>query len=359
MSYLELSKEETDAIRRAEKCFRLAARAGTPEEAATANAMGQEIMLAYNISMAMLEEHGGDKGKRQDEKLRGGQYEFQRNLWKEVAELNFCIYFNIVEQIKVPRWEKRKAPDVGFKRVYDLKRIRTHRLVGRVVNVKSAMVMADYLEQAIERITKEEIAGNGEHLYSKWAMAFREGIVDTVTEKIADRRKHLVDEEKRTARRAEAAARAATDGEISTATAVTIASVKSAEWEANMDIVDPEWRAKKAAQEERDANHAKWRREQQQKEAESKRRANERWTRWAADHPLEAAMQQAEAKKRREQEEKRQARNEARRVGRNYGYTKADQDYDLKRHARRVGRERGHDVSLDQQAGNERRKALR
>lgn len=348
MSYMELSEAEKTAIRRAEKCFRLAANAGTPAEAATANAMGNEIMLAYNLDMAMLEEHGGDKGKRQDEKLKGGHYDFQRQLWKEVASLNFCMYFNIVEQVKVPKWVKLKPPAIGFRQGFDTKRVRQHRLVGRVVNVRAATVMAQYLEQAIERLTLAEIEERKLHPFCKWAMCFREGIVDAVAEKIAERRRYLVDEEVRVAEAAAAKARAAGMGEVSLSREITIASVRRSEHEANLDFLNPNRHVEKAEQD-------KYLRELAQRNADSKRRAEERWTKWCAEHPLEAAMEERDAKKRVKEEQKRRERNLRRRTGPRASYASDNYEYG----ARAAGYDKGKSVSIDRQAGNEKRKALR
>lgn len=130
----ELTREQQDIIPKIEKLLNLAAKAGTPEEAASATAKAQELLAKYNLDSAVLETNSGDKGKREQSKVDGGTYSYQRGLWRAVAALNFCFYWS----------QKYRTPDKVRQNVYVHGKYagkkyvqvmrRRHAIVGRTVN---------------------------------------------------------------------------------------------------------------------------------------------------------------------------------------------------------------------------------
>lgn len=332
----DLSPEQIKVIGTIEKLLRLAAKNPNEAEASAAAAKAQDLMTAWNLDQAAIEENGGDSGKRTDELMKGGHYEWQRDLWSAVAKLNFCLYFP--KQKKV--WKKRFVPDVstgGFKTQYHSpKSVWFHQLIGRTVNVRSATVQAQYLEQAIERITLEELKlRNRNAKHDTWANSFRYGMGERIEVKLDARRWDREDEE-----RQKAEARAAEINSASTSTALTIATFAEAEKEANLDFMDPERQAKLAAERARDAEYARIL--QEQEEAEAK---------WAAENPEEARLEAARQKKLQDEEDKRQARNQARRdryQPRGYRGWGPREKGDPS--ARRAGYAAGERVSIDLQA---------
>lgn len=345
----ELSPEQLKAIGTIEKLLRLAGRNTNEAEASAAAAKAQELMTLWNLDQAAVEDNTGET-KRADEKLKGGHFEYQRELWGEVAKLNFCLYFSmtVVEKTYKNVLKDKAAPHLGFKKVEaSRKTVRQHRIVGRVVNTKSTRVMSEYLETTIDRITDAALVTRfGEEeapkkRYSQWANSFREGMAERICEKIYDRRRDLMTAERE---KAEEAARQATKAGmegVSTSTAVTIAGFSQAEKDANDEFLEPgilekraRWKAEIAA--ERAA------RAQAQAEAEAA------YTRWAEANPIEAKLQADRARRLEEAEAKREARNAARRTG--YGRYYREPQYKGDLSAKKAGYEAGDQVSINQQA---------
>jgi hypothetical protein len=342
----ELSQEAKEAIGRIEKLFRLAARNPNQHEAQQATSKAYAIMAAFNLDMAAVEENSGDAAKRADEKLKGGHYQFQRDLWERVADLHFCLYFTITAVERKPKYVPRdlKRPEAGFKRIFTEKRFKQHRLVGRLVNVKLATVTAQYLEETVERLTAERLgetlAGveklGRSQLYGKWAMDFRSGIIEAIGEKITARQKELKDEERRKAQEAEAKARENGFADTSLKTAVTLASFQRSEKEANLDFLHGEgWCAKQAAQEA--ADRAAW--------AKARAEDDAWWAEYQANNPEEYQRLVKE-------EEQRQRRNARRRANYIPSYRESGSSSAKKVDwgARRAGYEVGQHVSIDRQA---------
>lgn len=294
----ELSQEAQDAIRRVEKLLRLAAKNSNENEAAAATAKAQEILIQYNLDMATVEANSGaSSGKREDAKVKGGLYHYQRDLWRAVADLNFCMYWNMYvwdkdkQRIKRLKVDDKYVEGKGWRPVYE--RIKKtggyrfeHRVVGRVVNVTLTRTMAEYLEQTIERLTRERV-GNPSEYFTAWAVSFREGMAETIVDKIYERRKHALAEEKRKARdEARRASEAGTKG-MSLSTALTISDVRKSEHAANYDFLHGEGAYARKMQ--REAEYA-----------EAERLEEERYTKWAKANPEEARkLEEAERKRRR------------------------------------------------------------
>lgn len=313
---------------------------GILNEAASALAKAQELLVAYNLSADLIGQ-GGDEGTREEQKLEGGGRQYERDLWRAVAELNFCLYFSS-RQRQVTAY-KRTRPD-GSKYIYrDEKIVPVHRLVGRKVNVMATVQMARYLEDAIERLVTERIGDNGRERWSRFNVQFREGAASTVTGKLYDRRQEIVTEDQRKAKEAEDRAREAAMSGVSTSTALTVASHAQAEKDANNDFANG-WEPGKTA-----ALRAEWQ-AKQAAEAERARQAREAHTQWLKDNPEEARRLEEEAEKERRAAEKREARNAARRKD-SYRWTQADERRSEDYQAYKMGARAAEKISIDQQVG--------
>lgn len=350
-SIMDLTPEQLEVIPKIEKMLNLANRAGTPEEAAAAMGKAQEFMMAYNLDQARIEANSGDSGKRSDEKLKGGHHEFQRELWREVAKLNFCIYMSMVEHEKV--WGFVKLPNnAGFRKVAKkTKKIRTHRMIGRTLNVRSASQQAEYIEQSIERITRDNIVEHGHHPWGEFAMSYRQGMVDNIVERIRERHKHLLTEAANKAAEQEEARRASGLADVSTNMSLVITNYADAEHEANLDHLDPDRHTRALERAERI-------RKEEQEQAERRARIQQRYAEWAAAHPEEAAAEEAQRRERRAAEEKIERQRAKRReyyYNNHPGYTRSYGSYQEKgnRTAQALGYEAGSKVSLDRQAGQQ------
>lgn len=300
-----LSPEAEAAVDKVQKLLRLAANNSNEHESAQATARAMELLAAHNLDMAAVERDGGTTGKRAEENLRGGRYEWERSLWSAVATLNFCLYWSQTSFVEDPKGKVRryirdpehyKATGNSHRHV----RGRTeheHRLVGRTVNVAATKAMAGYLQSAVDRLTRERCEPRGIPLRSKWANAFRQGVTDRLEGKVYERRRHLLREEEQKRRDAEAAAVAAGRSGVSTGTEITLTTYVSAEHDANIDFVygagtSASWAADRA------------------KKAAAERAADEAYTKWAAANP--EAARKAEEKRRAEslkRDEKRAKKN--------------------------------------------------
>lgn len=324
-----LSPETQAIVDRVKKLLAMANhRASDSNEAASAAAMAHRLLAQHNLDLATVEQHGGESGRREQQRVRGGMYTYERALWAEVAELNFCMYWNERYYWEHKRGDGTKKQVRGFR----------HRLVGRVVNVRATTTMADYLLEAIERACRERLAtrsGTGEahggtnsQFFSRWAVAFREGAADEVVRRLAQRRR---DDEM--AREKETTARARTRG-ASTSTALTLADVRQREEDANADFLHGEGYTAR-----RRARAAAWEAEQQAEEAAA--------VAWAAAHPEEAMAQEAEARKEREKAWKRRSRRGGGRW-RSRAPSGADERHESGGYAE--GQRKGREIGLDQQA---------
>lgn len=306
-----------------EKLLRLAAVNPNESEAAAAAAKAQDLLAAYNLDMSAVEERGSD-GKRLKEEFEGGRHEWQQDLWRAVARLNFCLYFAQTLFVESPLGKSRDivTDENGRKRfatgVYQYR----HTVVGKKVNVIATRTMATYLEGVCDRIVKERVRDNNERPNGRWANSFRSGITEKVVLKIYERRRELISAEEAKIFEAQKRAAEARAGSLSDSTALTISTYTAQEHDANIDFFHGEgtsakWAAERAAQ------------------AAADRAADEAYTQWAAAHPKEAAKE--EARRKREEERDHQRHSKQFFKGRNVG-------------AWAEGWKRGDDVSLNQQA---------
>lgn len=342
----QLDDEQLAVLKKVEKLLRLAGSNENAEEAASAAAKAQELLLAYNLDASAIGGADAD-GQRGKEKLDGGFYEYERNLWTMLAETNFCLYWNQRDWIDRPENEQLHAKVLKMRSYFRQRHIqvRRHHLVGKKVSVMTTKFMAEYLLGTIERLTREFIAsdcrtdaegrivGLGAALRSRRATSYREGIAATLVDKLWDRRHEQIAEERKAARKAEMAQADAMAKGASSATALTIASVQQSEHDANMDVLYGEgYSAKQRAQ--------------AAARAAARKAADEEYTRWAAAHPEEAKKQAEEARK---EERKRSNRRYSGGAGSRGGATKED----LRDHgAYNAGRVKGQEIGLDPQTSN-------
>lgn len=298
---------------------------GTTEaEAESRTAKAMELLAKYNLSMDDVMREADGTGKRAEEKLKGGFYQFERDLWTAVAELNFCWYLRWWTHERTDKPRKYKVNDPNsydydeYRYAYGSKKVYQHRIIGRQVNIAGTKAMATYLIQTTQRLTLERLHGDNSQMLSRWAISYKEGIVARVCEKLYDRRRQVLSEEREKQRAAEKMAMAG----ASTETALSLATHTQREREANYDFVMGEgWSARAAAD--------------RAERAMLDRMSQEDYTAWAAANPEKAAARA---------EEERNARRSRSRGG------GASQERQRDWGAFRAGYEAGEKVGIDPQA---------
>ena len=331
-----MNEADLKAAETIQKLLNLAAKAGTPAEAEAAMGKAQALMAKHNLDQATVEGNVGQEGKREKSLVEGGFYSYVRELWQATAELNFCLYWS--QKFRTPEKVKQThrvgGVYVGMREVHAIRR--RHALVGRTVNVRTTVVMAQYLQGDIERILKEQLHVKNEasslelDMRGNWAHSFRQGCAAGIVSKLQDRREELLAKERQAQRRAERAASGA-----STSRALALASFTQSEADANADFIHGEgWSAERRAA--------------RQKYAEERERELREWTQWCEEHPEEAA-------KMAEEERKKEERNARRRVGRvSYG-RKDNRDVSAYYSGVDAAEKVGIDPQADRKGGNEKR----
>lgn len=243
-----------------QKLLQLAAKNPSQEEAAAALGKAQELMDKYSLDAALIEqEQGKVDGRREEQKVNGGFYQYQRDLYEALSELNFCMYFTedyrSVRDKTIKRHTRYWDGEVKRTRVYakgDTVWKKRHRVIGKIVNVAATKAMASYLEQTIERLIRERLTNPADNkvdhkqLFSGWGISFREGIVSRLVEKIQDERRIRIRAEDAKKRAAEKMAMTS----ASSSTGVTLLGIAKQEEVANYDFVYGEgaWAAKLEAE---------------------------------------------------------------------------------------------------------------
>jgi hypothetical protein len=344
----ELSKDARKAIDRARKILDMASRPinedATPSqrkaqeaEQAVAAERFQAVLLEYNLTQAMVEQSGGAAdGRREEAKLKAGVYEWQRNLWEAVAELNFCYYYCRdvwrTQEYTKTLWDGTKA-----KRTRSI-RGKEHKLIGRVVNVQAAVNLCQYIEAAIEKATRDKLAEQlgtactplslSRQLFSRFAVSFREGAADDVISRVNTARAQEVMRQTKAAEEIARRARENAEANPTMGTALTIADYAQSEEDLNRDFM----RGKEPGTTTRE-----------KAERAAKEAAEEAaYIAWAKENPEEAR-----AKAKAEQEES--DRYWARRQG-NYRGGPAPKERDHR--AYRQGSDAGSKIGLNIQAGS-------
>ncbi len=183
-----MSDEFTDQQRRVldkvEKLLRLAGKNTNEAEAASATAKAMDLLAEYNLSLSSVDESGEGSGRRAEERLVGGFYEFERDLWSRIADLNFCLCWH------QRTWVPRIHTDAKSERILDPYRRRNilrgqFKVIGRVHNVAATRGMAAYLLGTIERLTREWLHDEGviermnSQLRSRSAVSFRRAMTSS------------------------------------------------------------------------------------------------------------------------------------------------------------------------------------
>lgn len=272
----EFTPEQLAKMEQVQKLLNLAGKAGTVAEAEAAAGKAQELMEQYNLDAAAVADLAKVKeGRREEMMVDGGFYAFHRELWTEVARLNFCLYWN-QKYVSDEVWKGKRVEK------------RRHAVIGRAVNVRMTVAMASYLQQAIERILGEHLHGDADmklgNSLTNYAFSYRKGAARTIIGKLRERRAERLETEKRETAQQEVdaavAAAAADPGNPVTVGAVpgralTLSAYSKSEEEANLDFRFGEgYSAKKAAE----------------RAAEAKLAVDMRaaYTRWAAANPKAA-----------------------------------------------------------------------
>ena len=202
-------------IARIEKLLALANNNPNEAEAESAMRKAQELLEAYNLDMATIGAAKPDANKRDDKKRKGGLYSWQRKLWKSVAEMNFCYYLSVKGLAKGSQYE--------------------HRLIGSHANVVATELMAQYLQDTIEKLAQQWAKDNSyKSVFVREAIAYREGMTARVTERLEAKRAQMVRDAKEEARKREEARAAGTP----TGTGLTIVDIISTEADFNNDYLN-------------------------------------------------------------------------------------------------------------------------
>lgn len=292
------TEEQQSVLAKVEKLLRLAGSNPNEAEAASATAKAMALLADWNLDMSAVDATADGSGKRAEEKLLGGFYEYERDLWARVADLNFCFYWNqftwVFKSQKAQKENDALKVELGehhwrvnSHRRHNIKKVRQHRLVGRVVNIAATKAMIGYLLGAIERQVRERLCERegteniNSQLLSRWAVSYREGMAYTIECKLWDRRQAQIDEEAERQEEARRRAEEAGAKGASVETGITLFTLRQSERDANNDFLYGEgFSARLAAQ----------RAEQARKQAE----ADAAYTAWAAANPEKAAKQEAE-----------------------------------------------------------------
>lgn len=329
----QITQDELAGVaRRVQKLLNLANNNPNEAEASSAMAKAQEILVAYNLDMAQV---GQTQKSRADQRYKGGLYKWQRSLWEAVANLNFCMYWSTTGTKKGQQFE--------------------HRVLGSYVNVVSTQVMADYLQQAIERLAREWFDQRGDlsSVFAREVIAYREGLADRISERLQAKRREQEYEARRKQEEEKARQSHPAYAGGATKNALTVLDIKLSETDLNLDHIygKPEgWHSEQRAI--RTAARAA--------EAEKLRIAREEQAQWERDNPEEAAKKKAE-KEAADAEAmakwwKEEAKRARRRKGTGGGYSRGPS---VRASSYYSGYDKGADVSLDRQVGGEEKKRLK
>lgn len=275
----ELNAEQEKIAQTIRKLLDKAAKTDQPAEAELFAAKARELLLKHNLDSATVESAGSIEGKREEAMVEGGVYVFQREVWEATAKLNFCTYWSQPYRAKEIR-RKMNAEGVVISKSEVFVKRRRHALIGRVVNTRMTMAMADYLLAAIERELKDHLHLRGQdiedgrsNLTTNYAWSFRKGAADRLIGKLNDRRREILSAEAEAERRAE---RAAKMKGVSMERGLTVAAFSKAEDEANYDFIHGAGAFARLQEEKRKAR--------EERAARSKR-MEDAYTIWAAANP--------------------------------------------------------------------------
>jgi hypothetical protein len=326
MGDVQFDAKTEAVIEKVRKLLALAKGNDNEHQAEAAANKARELLEAYNLDLAHIHKESGNGGyaPRDKRNLNGGLYAWQRDLWNMTAQLNFCKYWFI------------KGNRAGSK--YE------HELLGSKVNVLSTTLMAQYLQDTVERLAREWMRDNrpGLSIFTKEAIAYREGVASRLVSRMWALRQERIKEQnaKRDAERADNAKRG-----VFTENAVVLSDVISSEDDLNNDHLwgwPPGTSARK-------------RKEREEKQrildmeaAEMLRKQNE----WDAAHPDEAAARRAKEKREEDERWERYKAKAAKQRSRKPTPEEERSGMSSFHH----GYADGDKVSLDRQVGEDRRR---
>lgn len=306
---LELNARAMEIIEKVKKLLAIAAddSAVNEHQAASAAAKAQELLEAYNLDMAQIDDNR--TSDRQDKKRKGGLYKWQRSLWDSVAKLNFCMYWSEKGNYKGAKYE--------------------HRVLGRQENVIGAEILADYLQQTIERIAQDTARERELNVFCKPMIAFREGMAERLCERLLALRR-----EKLAAEKEQQAKDQAQQANGDTTNALVLATLIADEESLNYDHLygfEPGTTARR-----------------RQKAQEGYKRSMADREQWKLDNPVAYAAEREASRKADEAYWKKEERNARRRKGYR---PRAESAEDRRRGMAEFGEgySAGGDVSLNQQ----------
>lgn len=304
---LELSEQDLVILERVKKLLAIANDArGNENQASVAAAKAHELLEKYNLDMAMVGKTA--KGKQRGyNNFKGGLYKWQRYLWEAVAHLNFCLYWS------------RKGNRRGA--TYE------HRILGRQHNVIGAQVLADYLQQTVERLAQDMARERGLNVFCKEMIAYREGMATRLCRRLNELRRQRLEEERH---KQEEQASKSTGTNL-----VSLSGLIQDEKDLNLDFVygcEP-------------GTHARRRHEY----AVEQRQRQEEFEKWKVENPEEYAKLQEQRRKEDEEWRKREERNARRRKGTYRERAKTSEELRAEMPEFREGYDRGGDISLNQQ----------
>lgn len=318
----QFTADQTAAIEKVKKLMALAAGNANEHEAA-ATERANFILAQMNLSMEELKASSGqDTGARKKDRLVGGFYQHERDMWKAIAELNFCFYttVKVTYDDDTAKKERRKYAH-------------HHQLIGRTVNILASQLMADYLLQTLERLTREycELERPWEkwHPRSSTAVSFRKGAAERLIENINTRRAEIIAEEKRKEKEAAAAAAHPSSAPRTAGALMVVGNLVKSEYQANYDF-----RYGEGAYARQLANEAKW-----AKEVEA----------WQAEH---------DRKYRDDPKYRKECDDRWAKQARSSGRSRRAPEFKGDHSAFNAGYRKGGDIGLDQQVGHDPAKRL-
>lgn len=335
------------AMEQIKKLLALANNNDNEHQAAAAMAKANEIMERYNLDLATVGQEKAPSSDRSDNKRKGGLYAWQRELWETVAKLNFCMYWSSKGLQKGQSYE--------------------HRILGRQVNVISTEIMAEYLQQTIERLTQAHAKQHGYNVFAREMIAHREGMSLRIRERLEKLRREREEAAKKA--KAEEEARQRHPAYAGTGTGLILADVIASEEDLNNDYLqglEPGTTARRRAEAKaRDAailaEHERRLREDPEylaRHEAQQQRNKDWWANWEAEREVERQKEEKRREKRKGKpgydedgykiEEPRQYRERAQ--------TSREKRMDTTEFY--DGYQKGDTVSLNQQVDAEERKAI-
>lgn len=336
---MTMTPETEAAIERVRKLLALSRSNPNEHEAQAAAAKAMEILERYNLDVAMVDKEKASGGsERNDKKMGGGLYKWQRSLWEAVCKLCFCHY----------------DPIKGLERGAAYQ----HRVIGSRANVISAELMAEYIQQTIERLAREWAKSQHLNIFAKDAVIYREGMATRIVERLNRLRGERLEADRK--RKAEEETRKAHPAYAGSGNALVLADVIATEEDLNNDYLygyEPGTHARR--RKENEIRRAEYRAQYEEKERQD--------AQWRLENPEAAAKRDEEAAAQRARWEKEYARKErARERARERSgyydrqYYKTNKDEERRSSPGfRAGYRKGDEVSLNEQVDREQRGAIK